>query len=100
MPLLNPGDHFPHITINQVDGDSIDLPDALAGNFSVILFNRGSWCPYCNAQLRAFQRHAEQLDGLDIKVVSLSVDDEATARELIAKHGLTFPVFNNADTTE
>jgi hypothetical protein len=27
----------------------------------------------------------------------LSVDDEATTRELIAKHGLTFPVGHNAD---
>jgi peroxiredoxin len=63
----------------------------------VILFNRGSWCPYCNAQLRAFQRHSEQFDGLDVKVVSLSVDDEPTARELIAKHGLTFPVGHSAD---
>ena len=97
MPLLNPGDHFPPITITPVDGEAIDLPDALAGHFAVILFNRGSWCPYCNAQLRAFQRHAEKLDGLDVKVVSLSVDDEATARELIAKHGLTFPVGHSAD---
>ncbi len=88
MPLLNPGEHFPPITITPVDGEPIDLPDALAGHFAVILFNRGSWCPYCNAQLRAFQRHAEQLDGLDVKVVSLSVDDEATVRELVAKHGL------------
>jgi peroxiredoxin len=95
MPLLNPGDHFPNITITPVDGAPMDLPDALAGHFAVILFNRGSWCPYCNAQLRAFQR-AEKLDGLDIKDVSLSVDDEATARELIAKHGLTFPVGHSA----
>src|SRR5205814_6211562 len=93
----NPGDHFPPITITPVDGEAIDLPDALSGHFAVILFNRGSWCPYCNAQLRAFQRHAETLDGLDVKVVSLSVDDEATARELIAKHGLTFPVGHSAD---
>ena len=63
----------------------------------MILFNRGSWCPYCNAQLRAFQRDAEKLDGVDVKVVSLSVDDEATARELIAKHGLTFPIGYSAD---
>jgi peroxiredoxin len=97
MQLLNSGDHFPPITITPVDGDTIDLPDALAGHFAVILFNRGSWCPYCNAQLRAFQRDAEKLDGLDVKVVSLSVDDEATARELIAKHGLTFPVGHSAD---
>jgi len=97
MPLLNPGDHFPPLTITPVDGEAIDLPDALAGHFAVILFNRGSWCPYCNAQLRAFQRNAEKLDGLDVKVVSLSVDDETTARELIAKHGLAFPVGHSAD---
>ena len=92
MPVLNPGDHFPAITMTPVDSDPLDLPDALAGHFAVILFNRGSWCPYCNAQLRAFQRDAEKLDGVGIKVVSMSVDNEATARELIAKHGLTFPV--------
>ena len=96
MPLLNPGDHFPPITVTPVDGEPIDLPDALAGHFAVVLFNRGSWCPYCNAQLRAFQRDAEKLDGVDVKVVSLSVDDEATARELIAKHGLMFPVGHSA----
>ena len=97
MPLLNPGDHFPPITITPADGEAIDLPDALAGHFAVILFNRGSWCPYCNAQLRAFQRDADKLDGLDIKVLFLSVDDQDTARALIAKHGLTFPVGHSAD---
>jgi peroxiredoxin len=97
MPLLKPGDHFPPITIRPVDGNPIDLPDVLAGHFAAILFNRGSWCPYCNAQLRAFQRSAETLDSLDVKIVSISVDDEATARELIAKHGLTFPVGHDAD---
>jgi peroxiredoxin len=97
MPLLNPGDHFPPITITPVDGEAIDLPDGLAGHFAVILFNRGAWCPYCNVQLRAFERDAEKLDDLDVKVVSLSVDDEATARELIAKYGLTFPVGHSAD---
>ncbi len=45
----------------------------------------------------AFQRHAEKLERLNVKVVSLSVDDQDTARELIAKHGLTFPVGHSAD---
>ena len=30
-------------------------------------------------------------------MVALSVDDEATTAELIAKHGLTFPVGHSAD---
>jgi peroxiredoxin len=97
MPLLNPGDHIPSLTITPVDGDAISLPDDFAGHFAVILFYRGSWCPYCNAQLRAFQRAADKLAELDVKVIALSVDDEATTRDLIAKHDLTFPVGHSAD---
>ena len=97
MRLLNPGDTFPSITITPVDCPALELPGAVTGHFSSILFYRGAWCPYCNAQLRAFQRADEKLAALDVKVVALSVDDESTTRELIAKHGLTFPVGHDAD---
>lgn len=73
------------------------MPDAFAGDFGVVLFFRGAWCPYCNAQLRSFQRASDSLDGTGIKVAALSVDDEPTTAELIAKHGLTFPVGHSAD---
>ena len=63
----------------------------------MVLFYRGSWCPYCNAQLRAFQRAAESLAEVDAHVIALSVDDEATTAELVAKLGLTFPVGYGAD---
>ncbi|HEX5193937.1 MAG TPA: redoxin domain-containing protein [Solirubrobacteraceae bacterium] len=97
MRLLNPGDPFPSITVTPVDAPALELPGAVAGHFAAILFYRGAWCPYCNAQLRAFQRADEKLAALDVKVVALSVDDEPTTRELIAKHGLTFPVGHDAD---
>ncbi|HEX3840934.1 MAG TPA: peroxiredoxin family protein [Acidimicrobiales bacterium] len=97
MTLLNPGDQFPALTLALPGGHSLALPDALAGGFGIVLFYRGSWCPYCNAQLRAFQRASESLAEVGAKVIALSVDDEATTQELIAKHGLTFPVGHSAD---
>src|ERR1700731_2477207 len=97
MPLLNPGDPFPRLAISTTDGQALALPDALAGHFGVVLFYRGAWCPYCNAQLRAFQRAADSLAEVDARVVALSVDDETTTRELVAKLGLTFPVGHSAD---
>ena len=97
MALLNPGDRFPNLAVTLVGGDVIELPGALAGSFGVVLFYRGSWCPYCNAQLRAFQRESEGLAQVGARVVALSVDDEATTKELITKHGLTFPVGYGAD---
>jgi len=97
MALLQPNDPFPAITITPPDQDPVALPDALQGHFGVVLFFRGAWCPYCNAQLRAFQRAQDTLAERNIRVVALSVDDEATTRELIAKHGLTFAVGHSAD---
>jgi peroxiredoxin len=97
MTLLSPGDQFPALLLSLPGGDTLAVPDALAGGFGVILFYRGSWCPYCNAQLRAFQRAADSLAEIGARVVALSVDDEATTRELVARHGLTFPVGHSAD---
>jgi peroxiredoxin len=97
MPLLNPGSPFPALPLTPPGGPVMTLPEAFAGDFSVALFFRGSWCPYCNAQLRAFQRASSNLAETGVKVAALSVDDEPTTAELIAKHGLTFPVGHSAD---
>jgi peroxiredoxin len=97
MPLLYPGDRFPALTVALSGGETLHLPDTLAGHFGVILLLRGSWCPFCNGQLRVFQRAQEGLAEVDVKTVALSVDDEVTTKELIAKHRLTFPVGHSAD---
>ena len=99
MTLLAPGDPFPTLTFDRAGGDRFTVPDVLGGAFGVVLVYRGSWCPYCNAQLRAFQRATTALDEVGAKVVALSVDDEATTAALIAKHRLTFPVGHSADAS-
>jgi peroxiredoxin len=97
MPLLNPGDPFPRLAITTADGQALTLPDAFAGDFAVVLFYRGAWCPYCNAQLRAFERAGQTLADAGVHVAVLSVDDKETAAALAEKHNLTFPVGYGAD---
>ncbi|MFJ9539289.1 peroxiredoxin family protein [Streptomyces sp. NPDC101225] len=97
MGLLNTGAAFPALTVNAVGGGILDIREELAGSFGVVLFYRGSWCPYCIAQLRAFQRAGDRFAQVGIKVVALSVDDEATTKEVVEKHKLTFPVGHSAD---
>ncbi len=97
MTLLRPGDTFPSLTVTPAGAGALALPEALGGHFGVVLFYRGSWCPYCNAQLRAFQRAHDSLTGVDAQVVALSVDDEPTTKALIEQHGLEFLVGHSAD---
>lgn len=97
MSLLHPGDTFPHLDLQQAGGNTLDIPESLLGDFSVVLFNRGAWCPFCTSQLKAFQRALPALEELGTRVVSLSVDNEETTRELVENNKLTFPVGHGAD---
>jgi len=89
---LEKGDRFPEIAINVVGGRTITLPRDLVGAYAVVLFYRGSWCPYCNAQLAAFSRARELFAAYGIAIVALSVDDEATTKALIERLHLNFLV--------
>jgi peroxiredoxin len=94
---LNNGDDFPALAIKLAGGGSLSLPDDLAGAYGVVLVFRGSWCPYCNAQLASFSRAHDALAELGVRVVALSVDDEATTVALVEKHRIRFPVGYGAD---
>lgn len=50
MPLLSPGGTFPELTLNVPGSETVTVPDTFAGHFGVVLFYRGAWCPYCNAE--------------------------------------------------
>jgi peroxiredoxin len=95
--VLHNGELFPNLTIEAVGGGRIDLPADLAGSFGVVLLYRGSWCPYCNAQLTAFSRAYDALTALDVKIVALSVDDEATSAAFATSLGARFPIGHTAD---
>ena len=97
MALLRPGDEFPALAVGLAGDTRLQLPDAVGGHLGVVLFYRGAWCPYCNAQLSAFQQAQERLAEVDAQVVALSVDDEPATADLIAKHGLRFAVGHSAD---
>jgi peroxiredoxin len=100
MSRLQNGQAFPSLDIRLVGGGVVQIPQSLRGSYGVVLFNRGAWCPYCQAQLGGFQRASARLAEAGIKVVSLSVDDEATTAGTIKKFKLSFPVGHSADANE
>lgn len=97
MPPLENGQTFPPLHLPLVGGGALSLPDDVGGDFGVVLVYRGAWCPYCQAQLSAFSRAKDRLDGAGIKVVALSVDDEDTSTALVDKLHLNFPIAHSVD---
>ena len=97
---LQNGDRFPDLLVPTVRGGEMALPRDVEGFYSVILFYRGAWCPYCKAQLAAFARARASLQSIGVEVVALSVDDEAVSAALVDKMRLNFPIGFGAQADE
>jgi len=97
---LDAGQSFPELTFDTVGGGTLNLPADLEGDFAIVLFYRGKWCPFCNRQLKAYQRQLEKLEAEGIKVVALSADTLEDAQAVVDQHGVTFPVAYGLDVAQ
>jgi peroxiredoxin len=97
MAHLQNGQTFPTFDVPAVGGGTNSIPQSVRGSYGVVLICRGAWCPYCQAQLAGFQRASQKLAEPGIKVVALSVDDEATTVGTIDKFTPSFPVGHSAN---
>lgn len=97
---LHPTDAFPTVSAPLAGGGTLTLPSDLAGTWSVVLFYRGHWCPYCRTQLADFQAHLDDFAGMNTRVVALSVDQESDAQTTIDRHALTFPIACGLDAQD
>ncbi|MGA2307297.1 MAG: peroxiredoxin family protein [Acidimicrobiales bacterium] len=97
MSGLANGTEFPALELPAVGGGMLRLPQALEGAWGVVLVYRGHWCPYCNAQLNAFQRALPALQDEGIQVAALSVDSEDRAAEVVHRYNIGFPIGYGAD---
>ena len=97
--LLDSGDPFPDLELTLTDGRRMQIPRDLTQPYNVVLITRGAWCPYCVAQLGAFQSGLPRLAEAQIGVVSFSTDSADDAAKLVAEKGLRFPVGHGASVT-
>jgi cytochrome oxidase Cu insertion factor (SCO1/SenC/PrrC family) len=69
---LKEGTQAPDFTLPDALGNAVTLSHLLKQGSVVISFYRGAWCPYCNLELRAYQRVLRQLQELGASLVAIS----------------------------
>lgn len=63
--------------------------------WTVVLFFRGNWCPYCKAQLSELQAHLAEFKSRGAEIVAVSVDTPEKRDALIAKLELTYQLVSD-----
>jgi peroxiredoxin len=87
----------PDFVLPNPKGNLISLANLLIKGPVVVTFYRGSWCPYCNIQLRALQACLPDIHALDAQLVAISPqvpDDSLNADEI---NNMDFIVLSDQD---
>lgn len=95
---LSPGDPAPDFALSDDTGQTVRLAD-LAGSRTVLYVYPAAMTPGCTTQACDFRDSLDALSAAGVRVVGLSPDTPAKLAEFRARHGLTFPLLADPDTT-
>ena len=93
---LKKGDRAPTFALPDGDGRTWRSEDLLSHGPLVIVFYRGRWCAYCNAQLRALQEVHRQIAAAGASLVAISPQTQKHSYMTRDMHKLRFPVLGDA----
>ena len=93
---LRVGATLPALTLPDATGNPVDLNSLNASGPLVIVFYRGGWCPYCNLELREWQRLLPQLQSLGATLVAISPQTPDNSLSTSEKNALAFPVLSDS----
>ena len=91
------GAKAPNFSLPNEKNESIQLTELLAKGSVIVTFYRGSWCPYCNLQLKALTERLPEIHGLGAELVAISpeVPDNSLSEDDL--NNLAFTVLSDQD---
>lgn len=90
------GDSAPVFKLPNAVGKEVDLQYLLSKGKVVLVFYRGSWCPYCNLQLALYQEQLDTIESLGAKLVAISPQNPDSSFSMQEKNALRFEVLSDA----
>lgn len=91
------GQKFPNFKLKNAEGRQIELKQLLKKSAVVISFYRGSWCPYCNAQLSDYQKHLGEFIAHGGTLVAVTPEKPELEVTMKAGKKIEFDILNDND---
>ena len=95
-PLLI-GEKAPDLTVKTSEGNQVKLLTILTERPAVLIFYRGSWCPYCNTHLAELQGIEDKILELGYQIIAISPDSPDNIQGSIDKHNLKYKLLSDDD---
>ena len=91
---LKSGDKVPSLNdLKTTEGRSVALKDK--STIAVLVFYRGSWCPYCVTQLKSIENEVMPKIKKGVKLFAISVDSLVKAKKMKRNFKFSFDIISD-----
>ena len=92
---IRTGDKAPDFMLSNAVGENINLYDRLKSNKVVLVFYRGTWCPYCNLALNQYQSILKEIKNRGAELIAISPQTPDESLSIKEKNNLDFEVLSD-----
>lgn len=92
---INTGDMFPDFSLPNTNNEIVGLKELLKNGKVIVAFFRGSWCPYCNLELKTLQDNLKQITDKKVTLIAISPQTADYNEELKNNHNLGFELLTD-----
>ena len=90
------GSQLPAFALPDATGKIVKSDELLSQGPLIINFYRGSWCPYCQIELRAYRDRLDEIKSLGGQFIAISPEKPDLSLSMAEKNNLEFPVLTDA----
>jgi peroxiredoxin len=94
---LKTGQRLPNFTLPDHTGKPRNIYGLHAVEWLVLVYYRGQFCPFCNLELRALQKHLANIEGSPARLVAVSPQGVATTAQTVDRNQLGYVVLSDLE---
>ena len=96
---LEVGEQVPDIELKTTEGEKVSLASFHEDGPLVVVFYRGSWCPFCTRPTQESIKQYPKIRELRAELVAISPDSPAKVKESVQETKVPFPVLSDNDVS-
>jgi peroxiredoxin len=89
------GDSVPDGILSTINGKNVGFKKLIAQKPSVVIFYRGAWCPFCNAQMDQLVKIQPELKKMGYQILAISPDKPQNLKESLGKHHINYTLLSD-----
>lgn len=91
------GAMLPDVGVKDIEGKPMRVADSAKGGALLVVFYRGGWCPFCNAQVKQMADAFPEFQRRGVTPVLVSVDKAEEGVKTRALYEVTFPLLSDPE---